>query len=75
VDFAGPFQGTMFCVIVNAHSKWPEVFTVASTTASKTVDVLSQTFAAYGLPDQVVTDNGLQFVSAEFSAFLHLNGV
>ena len=26
LDFAGPFQGSMFLVAVDAHSKWPEVF-------------------------------------------------
>ena len=25
VDFAGPFLGTMFLIVVDAHSKWPEV--------------------------------------------------
>jgi len=24
VDFAGPFSGTMFLVVVDAHSKWPD---------------------------------------------------
>ena len=25
VDFAGPFMGKMFLIVVDAHSKWPEV--------------------------------------------------
>ena len=32
-------------------------------------------FAAYGLPDQVVLDNGPQFISSEFAIFLKQNGV
>ena len=24
-DFAGPFQGQMFLIVVDSHSKWPEV--------------------------------------------------
>ena len=36
VDFAGPFLGMMFLVIVDAHSKWPEVIIMHSkTTTSK----------------------------------------
>jgi hypothetical protein len=30
VDFAGPFLGMMFLVIVDAHSKWPEVIIMHS---------------------------------------------
>ena len=36
VDFAGPFLGKSFLVVVDAHSKWPEVFEMSSTTALKT---------------------------------------
>ena len=25
IDFACPFLGTMFLIVVDAHSKWPEV--------------------------------------------------
>jgi hypothetical protein len=30
VDFAGPFVGTSFLVVVDTHSKWPEVFEMMS---------------------------------------------
>ena len=26
INFAGPFLGKMFLIIVDAHSKWPEVY-------------------------------------------------
>ena len=32
VDFAGPFIGKMFFIMVNAHTKWPEVVSMTSTT-------------------------------------------
>ena len=32
IDFAGPFQGSMFMVIVDAHSKWLEVVPMTTTT-------------------------------------------
>jgi len=35
VDFAGPFAGKMFLVVVDGHSKYPEVCIVSSTTARK----------------------------------------
>ena len=75
VDFAGPFAGKMFLLVVDAHSKWPEVCIMSTTTATKTVNVLREIFARYGLPQQLVSDNGPQFVAEEFSLFLKLNGV
>jgi len=75
VDFAGPFQGHMFLVIVDAHAKWPAVFIMTSTTVAKPVEAFRQVFAAYGLPEQLVSDNGPQFTSEEFAIFLKQNGV
>ncbi|KAL1484125.1 hypothetical protein MTO96_032758 [Rhipicephalus appendiculatus] len=45
------------------------------TTAAKTVEKLRTIFAAFGLPEEVITDNGPQFVSSEFAAFLSSNGI
>ena len=67
VDFAGPFLGSSFLIVVDAYSKWPEVFRMSSTSAEKTIEVLRHLFAAHGLPEQLVSDNGPQFVSEEFA--------
>ena len=75
IDFAGPFQGWMFFVAVDAYSKWPQVVMMQSTTASKTIDALSQIFSVYGLPEHIVSDNGPQFSSEEFAVFLKSNGI
>ena len=32
-------------------------------------------FAAYGLPAQVVSDNGLQFKAEQFANFMQVNGI
>lgn len=75
IDFAGPFEGRMFLVIVDAHSKWPEVHVMDSTTSSKTIQVLRGVFSRYGIPETLVSDNGPQFTSEEFASFLKANGV
>ena len=75
LDFAGPFQGSMFLVCVDAYSKWPEVRIMSTTTVSKTVNVLREWFASHGIPEQIVTDNGPQFVAEEFATFVKRNGV
>lgn len=75
IDFAGPFLNKMFLIVVDAHSKWPEVIQMTSTTSAKTIDVLRTLFDRYGLPEQLVSDNGPQFTSEEFTAFMTSNGV
>ncbi|XP_040072060.1 uncharacterized protein K02A2.6-like [Ixodes scapularis] len=62
-------------VLVDVHSKWVEVFVMSSTTAEKTMEKLRSVFAAYGLPEEVVTDNGPQFTAKNFTEFLLRNGV
>ena len=75
IYFAGPFLGKSFFVVVDAHSKWPEIFEMSSTTTAKTIVALRHLFAAYGLPEKVVSDNGPQFIAEEFTTFLKENGV
>ena len=75
IDFAGPFLKRMFLLVTDAHSKWPEIIEMASTTSTRTIEELRRLFAAYGLPKQVVTDSGPQFVSQEFANFMKLNGI
>ncbi|XP_051782565.1 uncharacterized protein K02A2.6-like [Erpetoichthys calabaricus] len=75
VDFAGPFEGNMYLIVIDAHSKWPEVHIMDNTTASKTIQVLRSLFSRYGIPHILVSDNGPQFCSEEFGTFLKSNGV
>ena len=65
----------MFLVAVDAYSKWPLVATIQSTTVAKTIEVLRQMFSVYGLPEQIVSDNGPQFTAEEFAVFLKINGI
>lgn len=73
LDFAEKDKQS-FLVVVDSYSKWLEVFHMTSTTSSRTTDML-HLFALYGLPEEVVSDNGSQFVSSEFKQFLTRNGI
>jgi transposase InsO family protein len=65
----------MFLIAVDAHSKWPDVIIMKETTANKTIVALRNMFASFAIPEQLVTDNGPQFVSEEFAQFVKLNGI
>ncbi|XP_039200408.1 uncharacterized protein K02A2.6-like [Crotalus tigris] len=73
IDYAGPFQGQFFLIVVDSHSKWLEVIPVSTTMTARTIQVLRGIFAPHGLPDILVSDNGPQFTSSEFQAFLQAN--
>jgi hypothetical protein len=75
IDYAGPFLGKMFLVVVDAHSKWLEIEIVPSATSANTIEKLCQMFATHGIPDIVVSDNGTAFTSGEFKEFLLKNGI
>ena len=61
LDFAGPFKGSMYLVLVDAHSKWMDVHPMQSITSAKTIEKLRIIFANHGLPHKVVTDNSPSF--------------
>ena len=65
----------MFLIVVDAFSKWLKVVKVSSATFSITVEKLHSIFATHGIPRILVTDNGLQFISSEFQAFMKNNGI
>ena len=44
-------------------------------TSTKTIEKLQSLFARYGVPSQLVSDNGPQFKSEEFHMFLKRNGI
>ena len=51
LNFAGPFQGVMFLVCVDAFSKWPEVRVMSTTTVQ---NVFQESFSVHGIPEQIV---------------------
>ena len=77
IDHAGPFQGKLFLIVVDAHSKWIQVQSVSSTSAKASITALRLLFATHGIPEQLVSDNGSGFRSGnshpgmESSTFLY----
>ncbi|UYV70981.1 K02A2.6-like, partial [Cordylochernes scorpioides] len=75
IDHAGPFQGKLFLVVVDAYSKWIEAKIVSTTSTETTINSLRELFATHGLADVIVSDNGTSFTSELFKTFLKRNGV
>ncbi|XP_037504900.1 uncharacterized protein K02A2.6-like [Rhipicephalus sanguineus] len=75
LDFAGPINGVIFLVVVDAFSNWAEVEMMTSARAPVVIERLRKMFATYGLPDLIVSDNGEVFTSEEMQSFLKINGI
>lgn len=74
-DFAGPFLGHCFFIVVDAYSKWPEVHLMQDITVKYTVQECRKIFATFDIPQMLVTDNGRTFISTEFQKFLKSNNI
>ncbi|KRZ77842.1 Transposon Tf2-6 polyprotein [Trichinella papuae] len=61
IDFAGPFQGKTFLIVVDAFSKWLEVIPISEMSTRTVIEELRQLFATHGLPNTIVSDNAAQF--------------
>lgn len=75
IDYAGPFEGRMFLLLIDAYSKWLEIHPTASSTSTATIELLRKSFTALGLPEVIASDNVLSFSSTEFEEFLKRNGI
>ena len=67
-------MGKMFLIIIEAYSKWMDVYPVHSANSSITIEKLRQSFSVNGLPDMFVSDNGSCFTSSQFGTFVKQKG-
>ena len=80
IDIQGPFESAppncrYLINLTDYYSKWPESAATSTITARRVVEFLTSRFAIWGVPKSLTSDNGTQFVSAEFAAFLESNGI
>jgi hypothetical protein len=80
LDIAGEFVAAprahrYMLVAIDYFSKWPEARTVEYVTSSAVINFLTTLFDRFGLVEEVVTDNGPQFISNEFTSFLVSLGI
>ncbi|UYV63361.1 K02A2.6-like, partial [Cordylochernes scorpioides] len=74
IDFANK-ENINLLIVVDSHSKWIEAIPMRETTTRKTIEQLWRLFSSYGLPEELVSDNGPQFTGSEMKGFLEGNGI
>ncbi|KAG1960305.1 retrotransposable element [Pimephales promelas] len=70
-----PHHQRFLVVLYDLHSKWPEVVPAGTITTQVITDILEVLFVCWGTPRAITTDNGPQFISADFSQFLSDRGI
>ena len=67
----------MWLIVIDAKSRFPYVakLEIGSTTAKDTIEAREQIFAIEGICDTLISDNGTQFISADFQDFCARHGV
>lgn len=63
------WTNTKFLIIVDAYSRWFDIKNMPSTTGNKLRETLRGIFTYFGLPTNIVTDNGPPFGGSELQKF------
>ena len=69
------FEHKYFFILMDAYSKFMDVHLASSMTSSVTIDLMRRSFANFGIPDTVVSDNAPNLVSREVKDFYIKNGI
>ena len=65
-------NGKTYLVVVDYFSRYPEVRALNSTTSRSIISALKDILSRLGIPETVMSDNGPQYASSEFSEFSKL---
>ena len=66
VDLVGPMDGKYILTYIDYYSSYPEACILNEITSCEVITALTNIFARFGYPEELVSDNGKQFISAEF---------
>lgn len=57
------YQQNHFLLIVDYYSKWPEIMILKDLSSLQVINSLKSIFSKYGIPDELISDNGPQYAS------------
>ena len=63
----------MWLILIDAYSKWPEIYAMSVTTAQAMIQQLHKIFTEHGLPELLITDNGPQFVTSKCCQAIYID--
>jgi hypothetical protein len=74
LDLVGPFKKakggfTHIFIAVDKFKKWIKVKPTTSITAAKAVEFIKQIMYKFSIPNNIITDNGTQFIAREVKDF------
>lgn len=79
IDTIGPFEpddnkNTYMITIIDCFTRWVEIYPCKDATAVTAANALLQHIGRYGVPHQILSDNGSQYVNELISEFTKLVG-
>ena len=74
IDFF-EFENNTFLAMVDSYSKWIETKVANSWKTDNSIKRLKLWFSQFGIPKQLVSDNGIQFTSTELKSFIEKTGI
>ena len=75
VDLVGPVDGKFILTYIDYYSSYPEAYILKEITSREVIKALTDIFARFGFPEELISDNRKQFISEEFKAFLKSCGI
>jgi transposase InsO family protein len=74
LNLVGPFKKakgvfTHIFIVVDKFTKWIKAKPTTSITAARAVEFINEIMYRFGIPKNIITDNGIQFTAREFRDF------
>ena len=76
VDMQGPYPtGEHILLLIDYRSRYPVATLLKTITSTTVVSSLHKVFTMFGYPKRICTDNGPQFISRQFTAYLESHAI